>query len=520
MKDRIAKPGMNPAPDQRDPAAPTVPDEAGGFLALFVEALPNAVLVKDEQHRFVFVNEAFSRLMGRTVQELLGKSDFDFVPAAEARTFWENDDLVLATGLARENEEPLTDADGVEHRLLTRKSRVITPGGQRYVVVTITDITARVTAEQALKQSEERYRNLIEGSIQGILVHDDGRPLFVNHAFASIYGYDSPAEMLALKTLDVLIAPEDVDRMLSYRAARLQGAPAPASYEHRGIRRDGTMIWLEQRSRVIYWNGQRAIQAVIVDISERKRAEQALVAARDEAAAASRSKSEFLANVSHELRTPLNAVIGFSEILRREQLGPLGSGRYREFAEDIHDSGLHMLDLINDILDLSKIEAGRFELHDEVVGVADLLEAVRRLVHERAERSRLALAVEIGEIPPRVRVDVRAVRQVLFNLLSNAIKFTPEGGRVTLLAMLDPGGGLRLEVRDTGVGVAAADIPKAMEPFGQVNNALTRRHQGAGLGLPISRALVELHRGRFLFASEPGVGTIVTVLLPADRVAA
>ncbi len=179
-----------------------------------------------------------------------------------------------------------------------------------------------------------------------------------------------------------------------------------------------------------------------------------------------------------------------------------------------------MLDLINDILDLSKIEAGRFELHDEVVGVADLLEAVRRLVHERAERSRLALAVEIGEIPPRVRVDVRAVRQILFNLLSNAIKFTPEGGRVTLLATLDPGGGLRLEVRDTGVGVAAADIPKAMEPFGQVNNALTRRHQGAGLGLPISRALVELHRGRFLFASEPGVGTIVTVLLPADRVAA
>jgi two-component system cell cycle sensor histidine kinase PleC len=377
-----------------------------------------------------------------------------------------------------------------------------------------------VNAERALKQSEERYRNLIEGSIQGILVHDRGRPLFVNQAYATIYGYDEPADMLAMESLDVLIPPDDVERMLSYRAARLRGEAGPASYEHRGMRRDGTLIWLENRSRAIDWNGRRAIQAVVVDITERKRAEQALVAARDEAASASRSKSEFLANVSHELRTPLNAVIGFSEILRREQLGPLGNERYREFAEDIHDGGLHMLDLINDILDLSKIEAGRFELHDEVVAVAELLEAVRRMVHERAQRSRLALAVEIGEIPPRVRVDVRAVRQILFNLLSNAIKFTPEGGRVTLQATVEPDGGLRLEVRDTGVGMAAADIPTALEPFGQVNNVLTRRHHGAGLGLPISRALVELHRGRFLLASEPGVGTIVTVLLPPDRVAA
>src|SRR5262249_38107928 len=236
--------------------------------------------------------------------------------------------------------------------------------------------------------------------------------------------------------VDHLIALEDFDRMLSYRGARLRGEAAPGTYEHRGVRRDGTMIWLENRSRVISWNGAPAIQATIVDISERKNAERQLVAARDQANLASRAKSEFLANVSHELRTPLNAIIGFSEILRKELLGPLSDARYAEFAQDIHDGGMHLLALINDILDLSKIEAGRLELRDEAVRVEELFDTARRFVNQRAEAAGLQVAVDVPEALPVVRADQRALRQILLNLLSNAVKFTPRGGRITLSAAL------------------------------------------------------------------------------------
>jgi len=242
--------------------------------------------------------------------------------------------------------------------------------------------------------------------------------------------------------------------------------------------------------------------------------------ARHRAESANVAKSRFLAQMSHELRTPLNAILGFSEVMKSEIFGAHTVPVYKEYSADIHNSGVHLLNLINEILDLSRIESGHYELNEEAVSLTQIVEDCHHLLNLRAKHRGLAIHESFEPELPRLWGDERAVRQICLNLLSNAIKFTPEGGRVTLLAMLDPGGGLRLEVRDTGVGVAAADIPKAMEPFGQVNNALTRRHQGAGLGLPISRALVELHRGRFLFASEPGVGTIVTVLLPADRVAA
>jgi signal transduction histidine kinase len=260
--------------------------------------------------------------------------------------------------------------------------------------------------------------------------------------------------------------------------------------------------------------------ASLRDVTLRTQTEQALVAARDQADLANRAKSEFLANVSHELRTPLNAVLGFADILRAEMYGPLGMPRYKEFAQDIHESGMHLLAIIDDILDLSRIEAGRFELREEIVDIAALFDTVRRLVGERARGGGLRIAVEIQPGLPAVRADQRALKQVLLNLLSNAVKFTPAGGQIVLQAALEPDGGVAFRVRDTGIGIAADDLAKALQPFGQVDSSLTRKYPGAGLGLPISRALVELHRGNFALASEPGIGTTVTVSLPPDRVAA
>ena len=254
------------------------------------------------------------------------------------------------------------------------------------------------------------------------------------------------------------------------------------------------------------------------DITALKQAEQALIAARDQAELANRTKSEFLANVSHELRTPLNAILGFSEIMLHEQLGSLGDPRYREFARDIHDSGAHLLAIINDILDLSRIEAGTFAIDDEVVRVEVLFAAVQRLMQGRAAKGGLAINVDVPPGLPPVRADERALKQILLNLLSNAVKFTPAGGQVTLQARLDPDGGMALAVRDTGIGMTAADLPKALASFAQVDSSLTRKYEGIGLGLPISRALTELHGGRLELSSAPRAGTTATVHLPAGRV--
>jgi PAS domain S-box-containing protein len=509
---------------REDIIAAARPGVAGGdagedqlFLARVIEAVPDAVLVKDERHRFVLLNSAFARLMGRPVATLLGHTDFDFVPAEEARVFWAMDEEVLGTGKPHQNEETLTDAAGRQHHLIARKSLVVAPGGRRYIVAVLSDVTERVLAERSLQQSEERFRNLIEGSIQGIIIQHRGRPLFANQAFATMFGFAGPDEILALPDTYALVASEDVDRLREYGETRLRGAPAPAIFEHQAVRRDGSRIWLENRSRAVDWNGVRAIQSVCIDITDRKRAEQALIAARDQADRANRAKSDFLARVSHELRTPLNGIMGFSELMRTEAMGPLGA-RYREFAEDIYQSGAHLLAIINDILDIAKVEAGRFELREEPIGLPELLDTVRRLVAGRVEEARLALVVDAAADLPALRADRRALKQVLLNLLSNAVKFTPSGGEVRLLAGRRPGGEIVLVVQDNGIGIAAEDIPKVLEPFGQVDSALARRHTGAGLGLTISRALIELHGGGLELDSMPGLGTAVTVRLPRERV--
>jgi len=220
--------------------------------------------------------------------------------------------------------------------------------------------------------------------------------------------------------------------------------------------------------------------------------------------------------MSHELRTPLNAIIGFSEIMESGMFGPIGSKKYREYCRDIHQSGQYLLDVINDILDMSKIEAGRIRLDLAEVKLDRFLDDAIRVLSARADDKQLTLARDIA---PGIRLvaDQRLLKQVLLNLLSNAVKFTPEGGRVLMRIEKRPDGGITLVVEDSGVGMAAADIPLALQPFTQLDSSLARRYEGTGLGLPLTRSLVELHGGQLQLESSLGEGTTATVLLPARR---
>ena len=242
-----------------------------------------------------------------------------------------------------------------------------------------------------------------------------------------------------------------------------------------------------------------------------------LMDAKYRAEAASRAKSVFLANMSHELRTPLNAIVGFSEIMKQGILGPLGNPKYLEYAEDIYDAGNHLTDIINDILDLSKVEAGKEELQEEVIEITGLLNSVRKLVSSRAHEASVRLEFDVARELPALRADQRKLKQIFVNLLSNAIKFTDAGGRVTFRAWYSGDGGMVFQVADTGIGIATEDVPIALAPFRQVEHGLARKYQGTGLGLTLAKTLVEMHGGSLDLQSQPGVGTTVTVRLPASR---
>jgi signal transduction histidine kinase len=265
------------------------------------------------------------------------------------------------------------------------------------------------------------------------------------------------------------------------------------------------------------------LRAHIAKLQETKRQLEATAAdletALESAAAASQAKSQFLATMSHELRTPLNAVIGFSEMLANESFGPLGDARYKDYAKTVQDSGRHLLSLINDVLDFSKVDAGRLELQEEELDLGDVIRAALRMVDGQAEAARVRLAAHVSSDLPTLRADQRRVRQVLLNLLSNACKFTPADGEIRVSAFRTPDG-IAISVEDTGIGIAAEDIPRALERFGQVDNALSRKYEGTGLGLPLSKRLMELHGGSLELASTVGVGTIVTVTFPQARLIA
>lgn len=254
------------------------------------------------------------------------------------------------------------------------------------------------------------------------------------------------------------------------------------------------------------------------EILERERMEGELRAAKRQAESANNAKSEFLAVVSHELRTPLNAIIGFSEMLMYETFGPLGDERYNDYVEDIRGSGLHLLSLINNILDLSKVEADKFELLESDVDIASTVADALKFVKGRADAAGIHTETEFSELLPGVRADQRAVMQILVNLLTNAVKFTPRDGRVMVGAELVDDGSLQISVSDTGIGIPENELLRVLEPFAQTDTTVSREYEGTGLGLPLSKRLIELHEGTLEIESEPGLGTTVRIEFPPARV--
>ncbi len=394
-----------------------------------------------------------------------------------------------------------------------------------------TDVTGRVRAEDALRRSERDLRELAQTHAATLdalpayvaLLDPAGAVVSVNKIWRESTRFvaagdaaDIGGNYLAL--LDDTAGPfaAEAPEMSDGLRAVLAGASDLFTHEYP----DGAgpeRRWLQFIATPVAKDGGRGAVVMHLDITNRVRAEDELRAAMEQAEYANRSKSEFLANVSHELRTPLNAVIGFSEILHQEMFGPIGKVRYKEYARDIHASGVHLLSIINDILDLSKIEAGKFDLHESELDLSAVVAACVTLVRERAREGKLALRTELAAALPPLRADERAVKQILINLLSNAVKFTPAGGAVTVRARMDDAGHFLLSVTDTGIGIAEKDMAKAMAAFSQVDNTVTRKFAGTGLGLPLVRLLAGLHGGEMSLESEVGVGTTVTVRLPQRR---
>jgi cell cycle sensor histidine kinase DivJ len=377
-------------------------------------------------------------------------------------------------------------------------------------------------SEDAIRAGEERYRLLAENSTDMITRHDEkGRVQFVSQASHQLLG-EAPDKLEG----DGLFERVHIADRPAYLTAlsRCSTNGEPVNVEFRVRHQDASGLerysWVEMRCQPTKTSREGAgpcgVLAGTRDISERKAQEHELKRARDEAENASRAKTQFLANMSHELRTPLNAVIGFSEILNRELFGALGEQRYRDYARLIHESGEHLLHVVNDILDMSRIEAGKLRLAKEPLDVGALIVSCADVMRHAAEEKRLSLLTEMPTGMPELMADKRACKQMLLNVISNAIKFTDAGGWVRISAQ-EASGTVEISVADNGIGIDEHDLPKLGNPFMQADNAYNRSHDGAGLGLSVVKGLVRLHGGRLEIVSKIGQGTTTTIVLPLDR---
>ncbi|HEV2676279.1 MAG TPA: ATP-binding protein [Aliidongia sp.] len=375
-------------------------------------------------------------------------------------------------------------------------------------------------ARHLAEEAEERLRNALDALSEGFLLWDSEDRLVLCNDAAHVLDPDPGSKVefgqsfgeLLDDRLERGLIPTAIGREPEYRNARLishLNPGMPIEFETA----EGQILRVVERRTT-----EGGIVTLRSDVTAQRQLERALIEARQEAEAGSRAKSEFLASMSHELRTPLNAVIGFAELIHGEMLGndAAAYARYREYAGDIRDSGSHLLGLINDILDFSKTEAGELQLIQDPVDLNELIDSAVRMLKPRAERAGILLNTRIPSNLPPVLGDGMRLRQILLNLMSNAIKYTPEAGHVSV-SVESTEGGVLIKVADTGIGIAPEDMSTVLEPFRQIDNDLNRRNPGTGLGLPLTKRLVELHQGVLELESRVGHGTTAVVRLPANQ---
>jgi PAS domain S-box-containing protein len=496
----------------------------------FMDNAPAILSVKDTSGRFLVLNKATEVAFGMTAAQILGRRTDELYPdSEESRKIAVLEREVLAKGkvVAAEihwpRRAPFNWTYEIKFPIRNDKGEIVAIGGSAL------DITERKLAEQSLRQSEARLAHAQRIAQVGhwVWTHrghgsrwDEGVSEY-SEAAAAIFGV--PASELVVSSIEEylwrFVHPDD--RAAARKAfidepeRRQYGTP----FEYRIVRPDGSVRTIVEVSLVVDGDGghPQEIIGTIHDITDRKRTEQDLIDAKLKAEQANLAKSQFLANMSHELRTPLNAIIGFSEMISMQVLGPIQPTRYLECAQDIQTSSRHLLGLLEEVLDTSRIEVDRYDLRTEACNIGELVQAVATIAAPDARKKRITISRAVADGLPRMNLDPKAIRQALINLVGNAIKFTPAGGAIRLSAALDPEGDLLLQVNDTGIGIAEKDLQLIFERFAQVEDSYVRRHGGIGLGLHITRRLIELHGGSVAVESMLGAGSTFSIRLPRSR---
>jgi PAS domain S-box-containing protein len=472
-----------------------------------LDSTPDAILIVNVTGRIVLANEQAQQVFGHAPGELIGQPVEALLPqryrhqhVARRSAFYEQPrKRSMGAGL----ELFGLRLGGEEFPVEISLGPLQTEEGPM-VMCAVRDITER---QEARRKSDRQFRDLLESAPDAMVIVDEsGAMVRVNSQTVQLFGH--PREALLGQPVEMLVPERFRGQHGGHRAGFFR-APKPrqmgAGLELYGLRRDGSEFPVEISLSPIQTEDGLLIAGAIRDASERRHAERLLQEAN-------RLKSEFLANMSHELRTPLNGILGFSELLVDRRVGPLND-KQREYIQDIHACGQHLLQLINDVLDLSKVEAGRMDVYAEAFEPAAAVASVLAVIAPLAQKKQVRLMPPECAVP-QVMLDPHKFRQVLFNLLSNAVKFTEPGGHVQLSVQPEGEGRLRMEVRDTGIGIAPADMPRLFQAFGQLDSGLSRRAEGTGLGLALTRRLVELQGGSIEVQSTPGVGSTFSVLLP------
>ncbi len=481
-----------------------------------------------ETDRITYVGPQIETLTGYSVEEWVAPSQWhralhpDDRDAAIERYDWHRQ-----RRLDHNLEYRLITASGQQISFRDIISFVTATDGREVVRGLMIDIEEEKALERALLESEARYRQaeriakLVHWSIS---LSPDGawgnHRLIYSNTAEEMFGLSADALQLSnAQYLERLVYPDDRGPVHAALTNGIASRQTQLSLTYRIVRPDGCVRWVLEHVHNEYDDSGRRVSAfgIIQDITEQRQRELDLSAASLRADLANRAKTQFLATMSHELRTPLNAIIGFSEVMKREMLGPIGTAAYRDYASDIHGSGTFLLSIINELLDLSLIDSGEMRLDESLVQIDKIAASSVSLLRSKSAAKGVALAQAGDPDSPLLRADARRLKQAVLNLLTNAIKFTPAGGSVEV-ATRRSDAGMVLTVSDTGIGIAAEDLEHVTKPFVQVENWLARKHEGAGLGLAITKSICELHGGTLVLESAVGRGTIARITLPADRI--